>query len=108
MIRYVSLLKFTDAGAREMNNSTRRAAGFVELAADEGVEVETQLWTTGAYDGLVVLTGRAEEQVLRALARLAEYGYVRTESMRAFNAQEMCGILPSTPAPGRRKREGSR
>ena len=70
MIRYVSLLKFTDAGAREMDKSPGRAAGFVELAAAEGVEVETQLWTTGAHDGLVVLAGRTEEAVLRVLARL--------------------------------------
>lgn len=108
MIRYVSLLKFTDAGAREMDKSPGRAAGFVELAAAEGVEVETQLWTTGAYDGLIVLAGRSEDAVLRALARLAEHGYVRTESLRAFTAEEIRGILPSSPVAGCEKRKKTR
>ena len=106
MIRYVSLLKFTDAGAREMDQSPNRAAGFLELAAAEGVAVEMQLWTTGAYDGLLVLAGRSEDHVLRVLARLAEHGFVRTESMRAFDAGEMVGIAgcPDTSRRGRRSR----
>lgn len=107
MIRYVSLLKFTDAGAREMEKSPGRAAGFVELAAIESVEVETQLWTVGAYDGLIVLSGRSEEAVLRVLARLAEHGYVRTESLRAFTADEIRAVLPANPTAGRAKRKKS-
>ena len=108
MIRYVSLLKFTDAGAREMDKSPGRAAGFVELAAAEGVEVETQLWTTGAHDGLVVLAGRTEEAVLRVLARLAEHGFVRTESMRAFNADEFRDILRADATAGRSRQRRPR
>lgn len=106
MIRYVSLLKFTDAGAREMDNSPARAAGFVELAAAEGVEVEAQLWTAGAYDGVLVLAGRSEAQVLRTLSRLAEHGYVRTESMRAFDAGEMIEVVGRPGRnPQRRRRK---
>lgn len=107
MFRYVSLLKFTEHGAREIEKSPRRAAGFVELAAPMGVMVESQLWTTGAYDGVLIVTGRSEEAVLRVLSKLAAHGYVRTESMRAFTAREMLAITenPGRPQPKRSSRK---
>ncbi|MCP5522311.1 MAG: GYD domain-containing protein [Verrucomicrobiales bacterium] len=107
MFRYVSLLKFTEHGAREMEKSPRRAAGFVELAAPMGVMVESQWWTTGAYDGVLILTGRSEEAVLGALSKLAAHGYVRTESMRAFSAREMLAITDHLrrPEPKRSSRK---
>ncbi|MCB1127421.1 MAG: GYD domain-containing protein [Verrucomicrobiae bacterium] len=95
----MSLLQFTEAGAREIDKSPRRAAGFVELAAAMGVMVESQLWTTGAYDGVLIVTGRSEEAVLGALSKLAAHGYVRTENMRAFTAHEMLAIMPDNGRP---------
>lgn len=88
MARYLSLIRFTDQGARALKQSARRAAGFRKAAARAGVAVETQLWTAGACDGVLVLSGD-EKKVLRCLAQLVALGNVRTETMRAFDAAEL-------------------
>jgi uncharacterized protein with GYD domain len=88
MARYVSLLRFTEQGARSIKKSAARALNFRKAAEKEGVRVEAQLWTTGSRDGLLILCGD-ERRILRCLARLTSLGNVRTESFPAFDAQEL-------------------
>jgi len=60
---------------------------FRKAAEKSGLLVETQLWTAGSFDGVLVLSGE-EEKILRCLAGLAAQGNVRTETLRAFDATE--------------------
>lgn len=92
MIRYVTLVRFTEQGAKNLNKSTARAAAFREAAAKAAVNIETQYWTAGAYDGVLILSAEDENDALRCLAALAAAGNVRTETLRAFNAKEFEGI----------------
>jgi uncharacterized protein with GYD domain len=90
---YVALITYTDQGIRNLKQSPQRALAFRESAEAAGIKVLAQLWTTGAYDGLLILEGDSEEKVLGTLARLASLGSVRTQSLRAFNAAEFTAIL---------------
>jgi uncharacterized protein with GYD domain len=87
MARYVSLLRFTEQGARAVKKSAARAAGFRKMAERAGVAVEAQLWTAGSCDGLLVLSGD-EQKILGCLAQLVALGNVRTETLRAFDPRE--------------------
>ena len=91
MTRYVTLIRFTDQGARALGKSTARALAFRQAAEKEGLKVETQLWTAGSLDGVLILSGE-EKKILGSLARLAADGNVRTESLRAFDAEEVKSI----------------
>jgi len=51
MARYVTLIRFTDQGARGIRNSPARALAFNKTAEKTGISVEVQLWTVGACDG---------------------------------------------------------
>jgi uncharacterized protein with GYD domain len=93
MPRYISLLKFTEQGARAIKKSTARAHDFNAAAAKAGVKVEAQYWTVGRFDGVVILSGPSEQSVLRVLADLASLGNVRTQSLQAFSDQEFEAIL---------------
>ena len=57
MARYVSLIRFTDQGARALKKSAARALGFRKAAEKAGIAVEAQLWTAGSSDGLLILSG---------------------------------------------------
>ncbi len=92
MARYVTLIRFTEQGARGMKKSTARAVAFKRAAEKAGVTVETQLWTVGACDGVLILSGE-EKKMLRCLTQLATLGNVRTETMQAFDAAELKAIL---------------
>ncbi len=91
MARYVTLIRFTDQGARRLKQSPARALAFRKAAQKAGATVETQLWTVGACDGLLVLSGD-ERKILRTLTQLAAAGNVRTETLQAFDAKEFKAI----------------
>jgi uncharacterized protein with GYD domain len=92
MPKYISLLRFTEKGAREIKNSTTRALDFDKAAEKAGVRVEAQYWMFGAYDGLLILSADTAEAVLHCLTELTAAGNVRTETMRAFDAREFAGL----------------
>lgn len=89
---YLTLLTFTDQGARDLTQSPQRAAAWRQEIEASGVKVLAQLWTAGAYDGALILQGD-EPQVLGTLARLAAAGNVRTHALRAFDAEEFARIV---------------
>lgn len=93
MKTYVSLLTFTDQGARNLKQSPQRAADFRQSVERAGIKVVAQLWTAGACDGVLILQGENEEKVLAALVQLAALGNVRTHSLRAFDASEWSGLV---------------
>lgn len=88
MARFVSLLRFTDQGARDIRKSSERAAAFKREAEKRGLTVEMQLWTVGRYDGILILRGE-QAAILGALSDLASHGNVRTETLPAFDAGEV-------------------
>jgi uncharacterized protein with GYD domain len=88
MTRYISLLRFTPQGVRNLKQSPTRAAAFRKAAEKAGVKVETQLWTVGTYDGILVLSAANEAAVLSAIAKLAAAGNVTTQTLQAFDAKE--------------------
>lgn len=93
MARYVSLLRFTPQGVRNIKKSPARAAAFRKAAEKAGVKVEAQFWTTGAYDGVLILSAASETMVLSVIAALAASGNVSTQSLQVFDAKEFKAIV---------------
>ena len=92
MARYVSLIRFTDQGSRNIRQSTARALAFKKAAEKAGLKIELQLWTVGNQDGLLILNDD-EKKVVRTLAQLSALGNVKTQTMQAFNAQAFQAML---------------
>jgi uncharacterized protein with GYD domain len=93
MATYVSLMRFTEQGAKNIGDTRRRAGAFREAAQKAGVTVRDIYWTLGAYDGLLVLEAPDEESITSVMAGLGALGNVRTQTMRAFDESEIGGIL---------------
>lgn len=88
MPRYISLLRFTDKGAKELKKSTKRAHAFDRAAEKAGVKVEGQYWTLGTYDGALIISADNEVKALRLLTDLATQGNVRSDTMLALSDEE--------------------
>src|SRR5689334_2376001 len=69
-------------GCEAVKKSTARAAEFAAVATKSGVKIEAQYWTTGAYDGAIILSCADEARALQCLASLTAAGNVRTETLR--------------------------
>ena len=96
MPTYVALLRFTEQGARNIRETRQRADTFRASAERSGVTVREQFWTIGNYDGLLVLEAPDEQTVTTVLLELAALGNVRTQTLRAFDADEMDALLERT------------
>jgi uncharacterized protein with GYD domain len=95
MVRYVSLLRFTEKGSAGIKDSTQRAESFNLALAGTGVDIVGQYWTMGSYDGVLILEAASEEKILHYLAALSATGAVQPETMRAFDADEFNEIVES-------------
>ena len=93
MPKYITLIRFTEQGAKNIKQSTARASAFAGAAAKAGVKVVAQYWTAGSYDGVLVLSADSERKALHVLTKLAAAGNVRTETMQAFDAKEFKSIV---------------
>jgi len=93
MTTYVILATFTDQGIKTAKDSPKRAEAFKQMAKTFGVTVKEIFWTQGRYD-IVVLTEAPDELSATALnLSLGALGNIRTESLRAFSADEMATIV---------------
>jgi uncharacterized protein with GYD domain len=97
MARYAMLLNYTDKGIAAVKDSPRRAAAFRDLAAKHGVTVEVQLWTMGEYDGIAVVSAPDDEAMTALAVGLGQLGFVRSTTLRAFDAAEFQAILGRVP-----------
>ena len=100
MVRYVVLAEFTEVGASQIQNTTRRAQMLAEVARSLDVIVETLYWTLGEVDAVMVVSSANEENVVALSTYLAKQGYVRTRMMRAFTEGEFADILKRMPGHG--------
>ena len=93
MAKYIALVNWTDQGVRSAKDTIKRSEQAQSAFAALGVSLESVFWTIGRYDLVVVLDAPDAAAVTTALLQLAAAGNVRTETLRAFSADEMRAIL---------------
>ena len=93
MATYIILSSFTDQGIRNIAETTNRADAVRDAAKKFGVATKEIYWTLGSYD-VVALFDSPDDASITALAlALGSQGNVRTQVLRAFNKDEMKGVL---------------
>ncbi len=93
MPTYISLLNYTEQGIRNVKETTKRAKDFQAMAGKAGVKVKDIYWTMGRYDIAVISEAPDDETISRTLLALGSKGNVRTETLRAYSAEEMDRII---------------
>ena len=93
MPTYVVLVNFTDQGIRNVKQTTERTDHGGEIAEKHGLKLEQAYWTVGAYDMVAVFEAPDDEAMSAHLLEIGSLGTVRTTTLRAYDEQEMSGIL---------------
>jgi uncharacterized protein with GYD domain len=96
MPTYVSLLPWTDQGIKNYKDTTSRAADFTKLVENSGGRVRELLWTVGEYDLVSVADFPDDETGTACLLQVGSLGNIRSNTMRAFSADEMTTIIGKT------------
>ena len=97
MANYVALVNFTDQGVRRIRQTTERAKALINAASNLGVKIKEIYWTMGAYDAVITAEARDDETVTAFAMSMGALGNIRTQTMRAYTAQEMNVILETMP-----------
>ena len=93
MPKYVILINWTEQGARSVTETTKRADHVRQMVEQMGGRMDTLLWTQGRFDLVGVMEVPDEETAAAVGLRVGMGGAVRTETLRAYDAEEMGRIL---------------
>ena len=93
MPRYVVLVNWTDQGIKNVKQTIERTDHGGDIAEKHGLKLEQAYWTVGAYDMVTVFEAPDEEALSAHLLEIGSLGNVRTTTLRAYDEQEMSGIL---------------
>lgn len=93
MPTYVSLIKWTEQGARNARDTVQRASAFRGDLERRGGKLVSIYWTQGQYDIVTAIEAPDDQTAMAALLAVAGLGNVRTETLRAFDESEMQSIL---------------
>jgi uncharacterized protein with GYD domain len=92
MATYIALCNFTDQGIRNVKDTVKRADMVKEAAQKAGLKMDL-MWTLGSYD-IVVTFEAPNDAALTAFAlSIGAAGNIRSQTLRAFNRDEMMAIL---------------
>ena len=96
MPTYISLINWTDKGVGAFKETVDRAEAGKQLAGKFGGNLREIYWTIGPYDVVAVSEAPDDESATAFALALASQGNVRTTTLRAFDADEMRGIIAKT------------
>ena len=96
MPTYVSLIHWTEHGIKNYKDTRKRLEDFTKLTESKGGRVREALFTVGECDIVIVTEFSGDETATAALLLVGSLGNVRTNTMRAFTADEMGGIVSRT------------
>ena len=63
------------------------------MARGFGIEIRDIFWTLGAFDGAVLIEAPDDQAVTAWALKLGSLGNVRTQTLRAFRANEFENIV---------------
>lgn len=88
MPTYVSLLRYTDQGVRNIKESPARLDAAKKAFQAAGGELKQFFLLMGSYDICIISEGPDDETAGKIALSLASLGNVRTETFRAFTESE--------------------
>jgi uncharacterized protein with GYD domain len=90
---YIILGQFSEQGIRDVQKTTERAQALRTMAKKTGVTIKEIYWTLGHHDVVTIAEAPDDESITALLLSAAARGNLRTQSLRAFTAEEMGRIL---------------
>jgi uncharacterized protein with GYD domain len=91
---YVTLLNWTDQGIRNVREAMQRVDSGAQVAEQKyGVRLKEIYWTVGPYDYVVLWEAPDEQSMSAFMLELGSLGNVRSTTLRAYDRDEMGGIL---------------
>lgn len=96
MVRYITLINWTEQGIKNFKQSGERADQAGALAEKMGGKMTGIWWTVGPYDLVATAEFPDDATGTAYLLQLGSLGNVRTTTLRAWDRSEFAGIVDKT------------
>ena len=93
MLTYISLMKLTDQGVKDIKNAPMRVEKFVKGLEGMGGKLIGFYMVMGDYDYVGIAEAPSDEVVLTYLMGLGAEGTVKTTTLNAFKVEEFVPII---------------
>lgn len=97
MPTYVTLLKYTQQGVQNIEDSPNRLDNFRKLVESQNGEIKSVFLTMGRYDLVCVLEFPDDATTAATILRLSSMGNVSTETLKAFPEDEYRDVIANLP-----------
>lgn len=87
MPTYIVLVKFTQKGLENIQDSPSRLDAARQLGKSLGGEIMAAYYTMGQYDMVVIMNAPSNEAAMQGILSTSSLGYIRTETLVAFPAE---------------------
>lgn len=95
MPTYISLLRYTEQGIKNIKESPSRLDAARDLFRTMGAELKSFYLVNGRYDAVCIAEAPDGATVARVMLTLGSKGNVRTETFQAFSEDEFRKIASS-------------
>jgi uncharacterized protein with GYD domain len=95
MPTYITLLRWTSEGAKNVKESPSRLDAARKAFQSAGVTLKDFYMVTGRYDMVIISEAPDDIALARATLSVASKGSVQTETLRAFTENEYRTIIGS-------------
>jgi len=93
MPTFIMLGNFTDQGIKSIKDSVKRSEAVKDMGKKFGVTTKDIYWTMGVYDLVGVFEAPNGESMSAFSLAIGMAGNLRGNTLRAFDKEEMTGIL---------------
>ncbi len=93
MSTYITLMNFTEQGARNIQDTVSRLHDGEKLLQSMGGRKIGCWWTLGQYDEIVVFEAPNDETAAGFIGAIVKLGNVRTCTMRGFTEEEATKVF---------------
>lgn len=97
MPTYVTLIRYTDQGIRNIKESPARLEAARQAFRAAGSELKAFYLVMGRYDAVVVAEGPDDETATKLALGIGAQGNVRTETLRAYTEEEFRNMIAALP-----------
>ncbi len=97
MPTYITLMRFTPQGVKEIKESPARLDTAKKAIKAAGGELKQFYLTFGKYDGVVIAEHPNDETAARMALATGSQGSVQTETFRAFTEDEYRKLIKNLP-----------
>jgi uncharacterized protein with GYD domain len=97
MPTYISLMKFTEQGIKDVKNTPQRTENLVKGLEAMGGKLIALYATIGEYDLVAIAEGPSDEVAMTFLLTMGSLGNIRTTTLKAFTREEFEAIVKRLP-----------